>query len=171
MTTNSVTFFLGGARSGKSRLAQQLAEAQSGVLVYLATGQPFDTEMADRIQRHRADRGPRWRTVDCLLDLPAAIAREAVAGNIVLVDCLTLWSSNLILADADTSSAANDLLAAIAGASGPVILVSNEVGLGIVPDNALARRFRDDVGRLHQAVAALAHAVHFVAAGLSLRLK
>lgn len=171
MTTNSVTFFLGGARSGKSRLAQQLAEAQSGVLVYLATGQPFDTEMADRIQRHRADRGPRWRTVDCPLDLPAAIAREAVAGNIVLVDCLTLWSSNLILADADTSSAANDLLAAIAGASGPVILVSNEVGLGIVPDNALARRFRDDVGRLHQAVAALAHAVHFVAAGLSLRLK
>ncbi len=171
MTTNSVTFFLGGARSGKSRLAQQLAEAQSGALVYLATGQAFDAEMVDRIQRHRADRGPRWRTVDCPLELPAAIAREAVTGNVVLVDCLTLWSSNLLLADADASAAANDLLAAIAAATGPVILVSNEVGLGIVPDNALARRFRDDVGRLHQAVAALADAVHFVAAGLSLRLK
>ena len=171
MTTNSVTFFLGGARSGKSRLAQQLAEAQSGALVYLATGQAFDAEMVDRIQRHRTDRGPRWRTVDCPLELPAAIAREAVTGNIVLVDCLTLWSSNLLLADADASAAANDLLAAVAGATGPIILVSNEVGLGIVPDNALARRFRDDVGRLHQAVAALADAVHFVAAGLSLRLK
>ncbi|MBC7521309.1 MAG: bifunctional adenosylcobinamide kinase/adenosylcobinamide-phosphate guanylyltransferase [Sandarakinorhabdus sp.] len=166
-----MTFFLGGARSGKSRLAQQLAEAQSGALVYLATGQAFDAEMVDRIQRHRADRGPRWRTVDCPLELPAAIAREAVTGNVVLVDCLTLWSSNLLLADADASAAANDLLAAIAAATGPVILVSNEVGLGIVPDNALARRFRDDVGRLHQAVAALADAVHFVAAGLSLRLK
>lgn len=171
MTANSVTFFLGGARSGKSRLAQQLAEAQSGALVYLATGQAFDAEMADRIQRHRADRGPRWRTVDCPLELPAAIAREAVTGNVVLVDCLTLWSSNLLLADADASAAANDLLAAVAAAKGLIILVSNEVGLGIVPDNALARRFRDDVGRLHQAVAALADAVHFVAAGLSLRLK
>lgn len=171
MTTKGVTFFLGGARSGKSRLAQQLAEAQSGGLVYLATGQAFDAEMADRIDRHRADRGPRWRTVDCPLDLPAEIAREAVAGNIVLVDCLTLWSSNLLLADADTSAAATELLAAIGAATGPVILVSNEVGLGIVPDNALARRFRDDVGRLHQAVAALADTVHFVAAGLSLRLK
>ena len=152
-------------------MAQQLAEAQSGALVYLATGQAFDAEMADRIQRHRADRGPRWRTVDCPLELPAAIAREAVTGNVVLVDCLTLWSSNLLLADADASAAANDLLAAVAAAKGLIILVSNEVGLGIVPDNALARRFRDDVGRLHQAVAALADAVHFVAAGLSLRLK
>ena len=152
-------------------MAQQLAEAQSGALVYLATGQAFDAEMADRIQRHRADHGPRWRTVDCPLELPAAIAREAVTGNVVLVDCLTLWSSNLLLADADASAAANDLLAAVAAAKGLIILVSNEVGLGIVPDNALARRFRDDVGRLHQAVAALADAVHFVAAGLSLRLK
>ena len=171
MTTSSVTFFLGGARSGKSRLAQQLAETQSGALVYLATGQAFDAEMADRIQRHRADRGARWRTVDCPLDLPVAIRREAVAGNVVLVDCLTLWSSNLLLADADANAAGNDLLAAIAAATGPVILVSNEVGLGIVPDNALARRFRDDVGRLHQAVAARADTVHFVAAGLSVRLK
>lgn len=171
MATNSVTFFLGGARSGKSRLAQQLAEAQSGALVYLATGQAFDAEMADRIDRHRADRGPRWRTVDCPLDLPAAVGREAITGNIVLVDCLTLWSSNLLLADADAGAAATDLLAAIGAATGPIVMVSNEVGLGIVPDNALARRFRDDVGRLHQAVAALADTVHFVAAGLSLRLK
>lgn len=171
MTKTGVTFFLGGARSGKSRLAQQLAESHAGTLVYLATGQAFDAEMADRIARHRADRGPRWRTVDCPLDLPAAIRRAADSGTVVLVDCLTLWTSNLMLSDADMAAAADDLLAALAGAGGPVILVSNEVGLGIVPDNALARRFRDDVGRLHQRVAQFADTVVFVAAGLSLRLK
>ena len=171
----NVTFFLGGARSGKSRMAQALAETladSSGLSpVYLATGQAFDAEMTDRIARHRADRGPRWRTVDCPVDLPAAIGREAVAGNIVLVDCLTLWASNLLLAEADTAAADEALLAALAAAKCPVSLVSNEVGLGIVPDNALARRFRDDVGRLHQSVATLADAVYFVAAGLALPLK
>ena len=171
MTATRVTFFLGGARSGKSRLAQQLAESHDGTLVYLATGQAFDAEMTDRIARHRADRGPRWHTIDCPLDLPDAIRRRSVAGTVLLVDCLTLWASNLLLSDADMAAATADLLAAIAGAPGPIIIVSNEVGLGIVPDNALARRFRDDVGRLHQGVAALADRVHLVAAGLSLRLK
>ncbi len=171
MTGNSVTFLLGGARSGKSRLAQEYAESFGGPLIYLATGQPFDSEMADRIARHRIDRGPRWRTVECPLELPAAVTREAVDGAVVLVDCLTLWASNLLLADADAASACAALIAALATADGPVILVSNEVGLGIVPDNALARRFRDDVGRLHQAVAAVADTVYFVAAGLKLQLK
>lgn len=171
MGGSDVTFFLGGARSGKSALSQALAERQTGALVYLATGQAFDAEMTDRIARHRADRGPRWRTVDCPVDLPQLIAREAITGQVVLVDCLTLWVSNLLLADADTSAAAAALVAAVRGAASPVILVSNEVGLGIVPDNALARRFRDDAGRLHQAVAAAADTVFFVAAGLSLRMK
>lgn len=175
MNSANVTFFLGGARSGKSRLAQALAESladsRAAAPVYLATGQAFDAEMTDRIARHRADRGPRWRTVDCPLDLPEAIGREAVVGNVVLVDCLTLWGSNLLLADTDTVTAGEALLAALTAAACPVILVSNEVGLGIVPDNELARRFRDEVGRLHQSVAALADTVYFVAAGLSLSLK
>ena len=175
MTDKSVTFLLGGARSGKSRLAQQMAEQQaenSGArLAYLATGQAFDEEMSERIARHRADRGPAWRTIDCPLDLPAALAREAVPGQVVLVDCLTLWTSNILLAGDDMKRASDDLIGALGTAGCPVILVSNEVGLGIVPDNPLGRRFRDEAGRLHQRVAEAATAVLFVAAGLTLRLK
>ena len=171
MADANVTFFLGGARSGKSRLAQAMAETLPLRLVYLATGQAFDAEMADRIGRHRADRGPRWRTVECPIDLPAAVAREAVAGTVVLVDCLTLWASNVLLAAGDADAASAALQAALGAAAGPVIIVSNEVGLGIVPENALARQFRDIAGRLHQDVAAMADAVFFVAAGLPIRMK
>ncbi|WP_439533842.1 bifunctional adenosylcobinamide kinase/adenosylcobinamide-phosphate guanylyltransferase [Polymorphobacter sp.] len=171
MTVKDSSFFLGGARSGKSRLAQQKAEGYAGALVYLATGQAFDAEMTDRIARHRADRGPRWRTVDCPTDLPQAIMREGVPGQVLLVDCLTLWASNLLLADADMAAATEALLSALAGVRCPVILVSNEVGLGIVPDNALARRFRDDVGRLHQVVAATVESVFLVVAGLTIRVR
>ncbi|MBX9730906.1 MAG: bifunctional adenosylcobinamide kinase/adenosylcobinamide-phosphate guanylyltransferase [Sphingomonas sp.] len=175
MTGPNVVFFLGGARSGKSRLAQELAEnladSQAVAPVYLATGQPFDAEMTERIARHCADRGPRWRTVECPLNLAEAIGKEAVVGNVVLVDCLTLWVSNLLLSDADITQASDGLLSAIGGACGPLVIVSNEVGLGIVPDNALARRFRDEAGRLHQRVAAAADKVFFVAAGLSVSLK
>jgi adenosylcobinamide kinase/adenosylcobinamide-phosphate guanylyltransferase len=175
VTNNELVFLLGGARSGKSRIAQQMAEEQAGNrlegLVYLATGQAFDAEMTDRIARHRADRGPEWRTVECPMDLPAALGREAISGQVVLVDCLTLWTSNLLLADADIGHASDQLLEALAGARCPVILVSNEVGLGIVPDNALSRRFRDEAGRLHQRIATAATVVLFIAAGLSLRMK
>ena len=171
MTGSEVMFFLGGARSGKSSLAQASAEGESGALVYLATGQAFDAEMAERIAGHRADRGPRWRTVDCPMDLPEAVSREAIAGQVVLVDCLTLWVSNLLLAEADMAAAQDALVTAVRRAAAPVILVSNEIGLGIVPDTALARRFRDDTGRLHQAIAAIADKVFFVAAGLPLRMK
>jgi adenosylcobinamide kinase/adenosylcobinamide-phosphate guanylyltransferase len=162
---------LGGARSGKSRHAQSRAEAMAGELVYIATGQALDAEMDERITRHRMDRGPRWRTVEEPLDLSGAIARHAAAGTVLLVDCLTLWLSNLMLAERDTDSAATQLAQALADAPGMVILVANEVGLGIVPDNALARRFRDAAGWLNQAVAARADEVVFVAAGLPLRLK
>ncbi|WP_019831532.1 bifunctional adenosylcobinamide kinase/adenosylcobinamide-phosphate guanylyltransferase [Sphingomonas sp. PR090111-T3T-6A] len=169
--TTSTLLVLGGARSGKSRFAQMRAEAEDGALVYVATGQAFDTEMAERIDRHRADRGPRWRTVEAPLALAEAIAAEARPGQVVLVDCLTLWASNLMLGGHDIEAETERLAGAIRSARGPLILVSNEVGLGIVPENALARRFRDVAGRINQAVAGVVAEAVFVAAGLPLRLK
>jgi len=162
---------LGGARSGKSRHAQCRAEAEASELVYVATGQPFDDEMADRIARHRADRGPRWRTVEAPLELAAVIGAESRPDTVLLVDCLTLWASNLIFAERDIVADTFALVGAIGAARGPLILVSNEVGLGIVPDNALARRFRDVAGTINQAVAAAVDEAVFVAAGLPIRLK
>ena len=165
----ATTLFLGGARSGKSRLAQAAAEALPGALVYVATATAGDDEMADRIARHRDDRGDRWRTVEAPLMLAAAMT--AAGPAIVLVDCLTLWLSNLMLGDHDIDAATADLIAAIRQTSGPLFLVGNEVGLGIVPDTPLGRRFRDAAGRLNQQVAATVDRVEFVAAGLSMRLK
>jgi len=167
----TVLLVLGGARSGKSRHAQARAEALEGDLIYIATAQAFDGEMRERIAHHRMDRGPRWRTVEEPLDLPGALARNARPGAVLLIDCLTLWLSNLMLAGRDPASAASHLAEAVARAPGTVILVANEVGLGIVPDNALARRFRDAAGWLNQTIAAQADEVLFIAAGLPLRLK
>lgn len=161
--------FLGGARSGKSRLAQEAAEALPGPLLFLATGEAGDAEMVERIARHRADRGPRWRTVECPLDLAEAIGDAGPA--VALVDCLTLWLSNQMLGGHDVAAARASLVAAMAAASGPVLLVGNEVGLGLVPETPLGRAFRDEAGRLNQAVAAAATRVVFVAAGLPLALK
>ncbi len=162
---------LGGARSGKSRHAQTRAEAEAGALVYVATAQPFDDEMAERIARHRADRGPRWRTIEAPLALAATIMAETRPDAVLLIDCLTLWASNLIFADRDVAEATAELVEAIGATRGPLILVSNEVGLGIVPDNALARRFRDVAGTINQAVAAAVDEAVFLAAGLPIRLK
>lgn len=169
-TTVGVRFslVLGGARSGKSALAEHMARRQAGPLTYIATAQAFDAEMADRIARHRADRGDGWTTIEAPLDLPAALS---AASGTVVIDCLTLWLSNLMLADHDIDAASAALAASVAAHAGPVIAVSNEVGLGIVPDNALARRFRDAQGRLNQRMAALAELVVFCAAGLPLVLK
>jgi adenosylcobinamide kinase/adenosylcobinamide-phosphate guanylyltransferase len=159
---------LGGARSGKSAYAERLLEAGEGALVYLATGQARDAEMAERIARHRARRGPRWRTVEAPLDLAMTLQ---TAGAPVLLDCLTLWLSNRMAADGDLDAAEEELLAALGKARLPMAVVSNEVGLGIVPANALARAFQDRLGRLNQRVAALADRVVFLAAGLPLVLK
>lgn len=162
---------LGGARSGKSRLAERLCRDLAGAapLTYIATAEAFDDEMKTRIAEHRARRDRQWRTVDAPHDLPAALAR---CGNgVVLVDCLTLWLSNLMLADRDWRSEADSLCVALAGRSGPTVLVSNETGLGIVPESALGRRFRDAQGMLNQQVAAASDAVVFVAAGLPLVMK
>ena len=163
-----MTLFLGGARSGKSRLAQAAAEALPGPLVYLATAEAGDDEMADRIARHRADRAERWRTVECPIDLPRAIG---ASDGVVLVDCLTLWLSNLMLGGHDVEAAGVALVTAVAAVRAPLFLVSNEVGLGLVPETPLGRSFRDAAGRLNQAVAAAATRVVFVAAGLPLTLK
>ncbi len=164
-------FVLGGARSGKSRYAQQRAEALAGRHVFIATAEAWDEEMADRIARHRTDRDARWQTVDAPRDLVAALDDASGTGAVVLVDCLTLWASNLLLADADMDAASDTLAGAIARFDGQLILVANEVGLGIVPDNALARRFRDAAGRINQAVAAIADEVMLVVAGLPMRVK
>lgn len=167
----SSLFVLGGARSGKSRYAQARAETAGRNPVFVATAQAFDDEMRDRIARHRADRDARWTTIEAPRDLPAAI--DALNGKeaVVLVDCLTLWVSNLLLADADIPRAGRQLCDAIARFEGTLILVANEVGLGIVPDNALARAFRDAAGQLNQSVAATAHEVVLLTAGLPLTLK
>lgn len=162
---------LGGARSGKSRHAQRAAEAAGGTPVFIATAQAFDAEMAERIARHRADRGLAWRTCEAPLELPEAIRAEDGDGAVLLVDCLTLWASNLLLAGRDADAATDDLVQALRQARGRVVLVANEVGYGIVPDNALARRFRDVAGLMNQRVAAQVSQVDLVAAGLPLRLK
>lgn len=162
---------LGGARSGKSRYAQQRVEACGGRLAYIATAQALDAEMEDRIARHRADRDARWHTIEAPLALAAALARAGESHAAILVDCLTLWLSNLLLADRDVQREGMALAEAVAACPVPVVLVANEVGLGIVPDNALARRFRDEAGWLNQRLAAMADEVVFVAAGLPMVLK
>lgn len=166
-----VTLVIGGAKSGKSRHAQTLAEQRTGAHVFIATAQAFDVEMTERIAQHRADRDARWQTLEAPLDLAGAIKQADRPGAVLLVDCLTLWASNLLLGEHALEPQLAALDAALAETVAEVILVSNEVGWGIVPDNALARRFRDMAGRINQTVAARADRVDLVVAGLPLRLK
>ena len=167
---NMVTFVLGGARSGKTRLALDLTERAAPERLFVATAEAFDDEMADRIARHRAERGPGWRTLEEPLALAEALA-AARPGEAVMVDCLTLWLSNLMHHGRDPAAETAALIAALAAVPGPVALVSNEVGLGIVPETRLGRAFRDAQGRLNQDIAAAADRAVFVAAGLGLVLK
>ena len=169
-TSASLTLVLGGARSGKSAFAESLAREQ-GRGVYIATAERVDEEMASRIEAHRARRGASWRTVEVPLELPEAIRGESALQTCLLVDCLGVWLGNLMHHGRCVDLAGEDLLDALRSAAGPVVLVANEVGLGIVPDNAMARAFRDHAGWLNQSVAALARRVYFVAAGLPLTLK
>lgn len=167
-----LTLILGGARSGKSRLALQRADATGKPVCFIATAQAHDAEMADRIARHRAERPAHWLTVEAPLDLAGAIS-SAPAG-VVVVDCLTLWLTNWLCQPEpnDFSSARAALLAALeARRADDIILVSNETGLGIIPLGALTRRFVDEAGWLNQDIARLADDVIFVAAGLPLTLK
>jgi adenosylcobinamide kinase / adenosylcobinamide-phosphate guanylyltransferase len=160
---------LGGARSGKSRFAEGLALGHAGARVYIATAQPGDEEMAARIAAHKDRRGSEWSTVEAPIGLVEAL--ETAADGFVLIDCLTLWISNLLLGRLDIAPRVARLAEALRARPGTVVVVSNEVGLSIVPDNALARRFRDEAGLANQCLAQACDEVVFVAAGLPLRLK
>ncbi|AJY48315.1 bifunctional adenosylcobinamide kinase/adenosylcobinamide-phosphate guanylyltransferase [Martelella endophytica] len=163
---------LGGARSGKSRHAEALARAEAGTLHYIATAEAHDAEMAARIARHREDRGDGWVTHEVPIALCDQLERfRADDRPVVIVDCLTLWLTNLILGDHDVAAAGDRLARVVDRVRYPLFIVANEVGLSIVPENALARRFRDEAGLLNQKIAAVASRVHFVAAGLPLVLK
>lgn len=165
-----LTLVVGGARSGKSTFAESLVVGSARPRRYIATAEAWDDEMRDRIARHRQDRGADWTTIEAPLDLASAIA-DAQAEETVLVDCATLWLTNHLLAENDLMAEGTRLIAALAACPAPVILVSNETGWGIVPENALARRFRDEQGRLNQRLAAEAGLVVTVIAGLPLVLK
>jgi adenosylcobinamide kinase/adenosylcobinamide-phosphate guanylyltransferase len=171
-----LTLVLGGARSGKSRYAETLIESRAATAIYLATAEAHDGEMAERIARHRVRRAAarsaiRWRTIEEPLALAPCLAELAHPDYPVLVDCLTLWLSNLMLAGRDVAAETAGLVAAIPSLAGPVVVVANEVGLGIVPDTVLGRAFRDHAGFLNQSLATVADHVVFLAAGLPLVLK
>jgi adenosylcobinamide kinase/adenosylcobinamide-phosphate guanylyltransferase len=162
---------IGAARSGKSRYALALAEAAAPERLYLATAEADDAEMAERIARHRRERGQGWRTREEPLELAAALRAEARPGRVVLVDCLTLWLSNVMRAELDIEAQISELIHVFSDLAGPAALVANEVGAGIVPATALGRAFRDWHGRLNQQVAAACDVVIAVAAGLPTQLK
>lgn len=171
----AVHFILGGARSGKTGYALQQAEELSTKYdfqkVYVATAQIFDPEMQDRVKRHQDERDETWATLEAPLELSTIIRMHAQHDRVLLIDCLTLWLSNHMLAEHDLEEKRKDLVDAIDLAKGPLILVSNEVGLSIVPDNKLGRDYRDESGWMNQQVAKVANKVTFVAAGLPMLMK
>ena len=169
-TLPNVIFVLGGAASGKSRYAESIVARFDRAPIYLATAQVFDAEMADKVAQHRLQRGPGWTTIEEPLDIAPALL-DAPSDAVVLLDCATLWLTNVLLADQDTDEAAARLLQAIDAIACPIVIVSNEVGGGIVPENAHARRFRNAQGRLNQQLAAHADLVVQVIAGLPRTLK
>lgn len=162
---------LGGARSGKSAYAERRAESYACDKVYIATAEVTDSEMADRIRHHQDRRGSGWRTIEAPLDLADALREHVSPDRVILIDCVTVWINNLMFHDRAVEPAVADLCAALAKAKGYVVVVSNEVGFGIVPENALARRFQDYAGRANQMIAAVADEVVLVVAGLPLTVK
>ncbi len=164
---------LGGARSGKTGFGERLAMRAGRKPAYLATAQALDAEMRDRVKAHRDQRGPQFMTIEEPLKLSEAISEAAARHDVILVDCLTLWITNLIIADENVAAAVDELMGTLSEVTDTtrVILVSNEVGLGIVPDNAMARMFRDLAGSTHQRAAEICDDVYFVVAGLPMVLK
>jgi adenosylcobinamide kinase/adenosylcobinamide-phosphate guanylyltransferase len=171
MNSLQTTLVLGGARSGKSLFAEGLIDASRLTKIYLATATAGDDEMSTRIKQHRSRRGAGWTTVEEPLALVDVLTREATHGRIVLVDCLTLWLSNVMLAERDPEIEARRLTRFLGVARYPIVFVSNEVGMGLVPETPLGRAFRDAQGRLNQIIAAAVPQVVFIAAGLPLWLK
>jgi adenosylcobinamide kinase / adenosylcobinamide-phosphate guanylyltransferase len=167
----SAVLVLGGARSGKSAFAERLVAETGLSRHYLATGRAWDEEMRERIARHQADRGEGWQTHEVPVDLVGRLEALDDAAHVILVDCLTLWVTNLMMEERVMADEFARLAAHVSRARANLVLVSNEVGLGIVPENRMAREFRDHAGRLHQAIAQSAGQVYFVAAGLPLKMK
>lgn len=170
------TLVLGGARSGKSHFAEEeaerwLAQHPAGERIYIATAQVFDNEMSDRVEQHKAQRGDNWRTIEEPLNLVDVLAAQMNNEKFILVDCLTLWLTNLLVNDSNTDEAIGALCDLLMDAKAEIVLVSNEVGLGIVPDNKLARKFRDIQGLANQRIAQSARRVVLITAGLPLVLK
>jgi adenosylcobinamide kinase/adenosylcobinamide-phosphate guanylyltransferase len=164
------TLVIGGCKSGKSRHALELAQGYGLRKIFMATCIPMDDEMKDRVARHKAERDGRWLTLDVPTELAEAIAEHGVDGNVILVDCLTLWMTNLLMQPANAEPVAARvaaLVAALKQATCPVVLVSNEVGAGIVPENRLARQFRDAAGIANQEVAAAVDRVVWMVAGIA----
>lgn len=168
MTT---TLVLGGARSGKSRRAQAITELAGPARIYIATAEAFDDEMRDRIACHQAERDASWRTLNAPLEVVQTLHDLKDSSSAILLDCLTLWLSNLMFAERDVAAETARLCAVISEMKAPLCLVSNEVGMGLVPETPLGRAFRDEQGRLNQAIAQVVDRVEFVAAGLPLVLK
>ncbi|MEM1404061.1 MAG: bifunctional adenosylcobinamide kinase/adenosylcobinamide-phosphate guanylyltransferase [Pseudomonadota bacterium] len=178
---NTSTLILGGARSGKSAraaivaesLLPQSIEADSGdrPLLLVATAEAFDAEMIERIDRHRADRSAQWQVVEEPVDLVGVLQSKIEPHHVCVVDCLTIWLSNLFHYERDIEASVNALVAAVSSLAAPIVFVSNEVGLGIVPESALGRAFRDAQGRLNQQLAAVCDTVEFVIAGIPMTLK
>lgn len=167
----SRTLILGGARSGKSRYALELGESLGVDRVFVATAQGFDVGMRERIDRHRADRDSSWRTVEEAAEVWDVIESECQEGQVVVLDCLTLWLNNLMLKERDVESDLERLVESLEGVEGELILVSNEIGLGLVPDTELGREFRDLHGRMNQRVASVCDRVLFMVAGLPVVVK
>lgn len=176
MTGGALTFLIGGARSGKSTLAVQMGEHHGGAVHFIATAEPFDDDLRERVQRHRAERPASWTTAEVPVELAVAIA-DAPADAFVIVDCLTVWLGNLLVHVIDSrrrTQYGHDMVAALrarAAAGAPTVVVSNEVGMGVHPDTALGREYRDELGRLNQLVAATADVSLLMVAGRALRLQ
>lgn len=167
----STVLVLGGARSGKSRFSENLVLSTASQAHYVATGRAWDDEMRERIAEHRNRRGPQWTTHEEPLDLVGMLQSLDSTGNVILVDCLTLWVTNLMMEERDIEAEFARLAGHIESAKAHIVFVSNEVGLGIVPENRMAREFRDHAGRLNQLVAEKVNEVYFIAAGLPLKMK
>ncbi|HBO84702.1 MAG TPA: bifunctional adenosylcobinamide kinase/adenosylcobinamide-phosphate guanylyltransferase [Deltaproteobacteria bacterium] len=163
-------FVTGGCRSGKSKYALKLAESMNGRKLYLATGEPFDEEMAERIKKHKKERGNNWTTIEEPINVIDAVKKNKRC-DVILLDCLTLWISNLLMKDSRLKKIIVNLISTCKHSKANIIIVSNEVGLGIVPDNELARKFRDIIGLANQRIAAASDDVYFVVSGIPLKIK
>ena len=171
MKEGSITFIIGGSRSGKSSFALERASQEEGIKAFIATAQAFDEEMKERIARHRTERSVEWTTFEEPLGLPQIIGDLAGKYNVLLVDCLTLWLSNLMINNCEVEAEIESFISFSVACPSSLFIVSNEVGMGIVPDNALARKFRDFAGTLNRRVAGIADEVYMVTAGIPVKIK